>query len=97
MEQQGVQSMAEEKNQLLNNQLDALDRLFDRKTEVVDLHAITYATAQALRTDPLFPLFEETAKALEKVIRAGTLGDQARDQALYATNQLRMTIADLAD
>jgi hypothetical protein len=31
---------------LLNNELDALDRLFDREADVIDIYAITYATAQ---------------------------------------------------
>ena len=34
---------------LLNNVLDALDRLFDRQSSVIDLWALLFATADALR------------------------------------------------
>jgi len=79
---------------LLSNELDALDRLFDRKVEVVDVYATTYATAQALRTDEIFPLFSEAAAALAEILRTDLSPQAAREQALSATNALRVALAE---
>ena len=87
--------MEEIKIQLLNHELDALDRLFDRETSVIDAYAITFATAHALRTDPLFTLLNEAAMALDKIVRAGLSNLAAHEAALDVTNELRIRIAEL--
>jgi hypothetical protein len=56
---------------------------------------LTYATAQALRSDVLFPLFSETAISLSAIARAGLAIEEARERALDATNDLRITLAEL--
>jgi hypothetical protein len=83
------------RSHLLNNALDALDRLFDRQASVIDIYALTYATAQALRSDVLFSLFSETAISLSAIARAGLPTEEARERALDATNALRITLAEL--
>ena len=83
------------RSHLLNNTLDALDRLFDRQASIVDIYALTYATAQALRSDVLFSLFSETAISLRAIARAGLPIEEARERALDATNDLRITLAEL--
>ena len=83
----------DERTALLNNALDALDRLFDRESRVVDVYAITYATARALRTDPLASVFSEAAHGLLAVVRAGAPAEVERERALEVTNDLRISLA----
>ena len=83
-----------ERSTLLNNALDALDRLFDRETDVVDVSAILYATGLAIRPDALSPLFLDAASSLESVLREGVTAEDARESALRSTNSLRIALAE---
>lgn len=78
---------------LLNNLIDALDRLFDGETNVVDVHAIVYATAEALETDELNSHLVQAATALEGVLR-NLNGEAARRRALAVTDPLRIVVAE---
>ena len=78
---------------LLNSALDALDRLFDSESGVIDIHAIIYATSQALTRDPLFSLLDEAAKGLATLVRDALPGRDARERALDITNELRVALA----
>lgn len=80
---------------LISNQLDSLDRLFDGKVQVIDVYAVTFATARALMAEPLFPLLSEAASNLERIVSAGLPSDQQREQALDATDELRIALAEL--
>ncbi len=79
---------------LLDNMLDSLDRLFDRESGVIDVYAIVYASALALREHRLFAVFEEAAESLERVVRAGLPEEAARELALEVTDPLRIALAD---
>lgn len=80
--------------QLLENQLNALDRLFDFKIKVIDLHALTHATAQALVGDPMYSCFDDAARALAAIIGQGLSDDDERERALVETDALRRKLAD---
>jgi hypothetical protein len=82
-------------NLLLGNILDALDRLFDGETSVIDLQALLLATAEALRETPHHGMLEGPAADLLSIVRSGTDMEKQRDQALNATVQLRFYLADL--
>lgn len=78
---------------LLNNTLDALDRLFDAESDVVDICAIVYATACALSGDALLSRFEEAAEGLAILVRSDLPEKEARERALEVTNPLRVALA----
>lgn len=78
---------------LLNNVLDALDRLFDSESGVIDIYAITYASSQALIGDPLFPLLDVAATGLAALVRDALPDMEARARALDITNELRVALA----
>jgi hypothetical protein len=84
----------DQRNVLLGNALDALDRLFDREAGVLDIYAIVYATAQALREDPLFPILDEAAAKLLEFSARGEGQEAARESALQITDSLRGALAE---
>jgi hypothetical protein len=81
--------------QLLENALDALDRLYDRHTSVLDLGALLFATAEALRATRRDSEFERPVAELLAVIRSGVSEDVKRDRALAITDHLRHYLAEL--
>ncbi|HEY9010137.1 MAG TPA: hypothetical protein VIN06_03890 [Devosia sp.] len=80
--------------ELLNNQLDALDRLFDGEAGIADVCALAYATAVALRGDHLVPVLESAANELSALQRKSLSVEDARAAALTATDHLRVTLAE---
>lgn len=86
-----------ERTTLLSNALDALDRLFDRQTEIVDVCAILYATGLATHPDALSSLFRDAVSSLEEVERAGLAAEDARESALHLTQTLRFALAEATD
>src|SRR5262245_57894101 len=80
---------------LLDNALDALDRLFDRKSSVIDVWALLLATGEALRETTHYPKFNRPATALLDVIRSMEPPEVQRDRALEITDELRHYLADL--
>ncbi|MBB6096446.1 hypothetical protein HNQ60_005368 [Povalibacter uvarum] len=87
--------MMDTETALLENAMDALDRLFDSKSEIVDTYLLTYATAQALRESRMFVLFDNASTQLQEILRSGLPKEEARERALDVTNELRIAIADL--
>ena len=85
--------MREVRNQLLNNALDALDRLYDSQSGMIDIYAITYATARALPEDSMFSLLNETATALSELLRCKLTQREAQESALKITGSLRIALA----
>ena len=81
------------RTELLSNQLDALDRLFDGEAGIVDVYALTYATAIALKGDSLAPLFQSAADSLFAIGQRLLWSSLAREDALTATNSLRIALA----
>jgi len=88
--------MDNDRYNLLDNQLDALDRLFDGESEVIDLYAVTFATGLALSGDSLFAYFRAAAKELDAIVRMGLSKLDAREKALDVTNALRVAVAEAA-
>ena len=87
--------MTVSENLMLENVLDALDRLFDGHTSVIDLQALVLATAEALRETPHHGMLEGPAADLLSIVRSGTDMEKQRDHALVATDRLRRYLADL--
>jgi len=87
----------DERTLLLNNALDALDRLFDREATAIDVYAILYATSRALPTDPISPLLNNAAASLLQLLREGLPTQPARDFALKATDTLRIALSESLD
>ncbi len=81
--------------ELLENAMDALDRLFDGHFGAIDLWALFVATRQALRHTSHGPALAEPLADLEAVWRAGGSADVQRDRALYITDPVRHYLAKL--
>ena len=78
---------------LLENALDALDRLFDRDSTTVDVWALLVATSEALRaTQHYSELVKPTAELLT-IIRSNESPEAERDHALEAPDKLRHYLA----
>lgn len=81
--------------QLLENVLDAMDRLFDRHISAIDLWGLLLATAEALRATPHYGALLSPTAQLLAISRSGTDTETERDQALDATDVLRHYLAEL--
>ncbi|MFF4877647.1 MULTISPECIES: hypothetical protein [unclassified Micromonospora] len=79
---------------LLEALLDAFDRLFDRQTTVVDVHALLYATARALADSAFGKDVAAAESALEEIMRSDRGPAEAVEQAIDAVDPLRRRIAD---
>lgn len=86
--------LTRDERELLENTIDALDRLFDSQSEVVDLYALLFATGKAFGSNPLHGVFDPPVHELRKLIQSKESEDQRRDFALIRTNDLRKAIAD---
>lgn len=80
---------------MVSNTLDALDRLFDGVSSVIEVQALLFATGQALRGTPHLPHFEGPATELLAVIRSGESVEEMRERALTVTDELRHYLAEL--
>jgi len=78
---------------LLDNLLDALDRLYDRATTVTDLHALVFATEVALSGTVHTAILTDAAKRLQRILRSGKSVSEERDVALNETDDLRKYLA----
>lgn len=78
---------------LLEHALDALDRLFDRESSVIDLWGLLFATAQALRSTPHFDVLEGATSNLLTIVRSRESTETKRDRALAVTDELRHHLA----
>ena len=85
--------MTKDERILLANTLDALDRVFDRQSKVIDLHAILFATERALGKSHFHLAFGSPTDELGKTIRSEASEDRRRDFALRITDDLRKFIA----
>jgi hypothetical protein len=79
--------------ELLANTLDALDRLYDRKTSVVDLHALILATLHRVEEPEIKLLLGRAAEALREILRQRLPSDQENLLALDKTDELRTNLA----
>ena len=87
--------MKNDEKQLLENLLDALDRLFDRECSVVDLQALIFATSKALAKTEYYTALNEAASGLDKLLRLPI--DDEREKGLEVTNDLRILLAQVLD
>lgn len=89
--------MTDDDKKLLNNVLDGLDRLFDRESQAIDIHALIFATSKALSDTEYFAILNDTANNLEKIVRSRLNANEERNQALKETNDLRIFLAKILD
>jgi len=82
---------------LLENVMDALDRLFDGKSDIIDVQRLLFTTFQALPTSYISELINQTNKDLKIVIQKSKNKDSQREDALNITNELRIKLAELLD
>ncbi len=86
--------MTKDEKALLENLLDSLDRLFDRKSTVIDVYALLFATSKALANTPHYPHIEPLVGNLLTIVRRQGSEEVRRDAALVATDDLRKFLAD---
>ena len=84
--------MTKTEERLLSNALDALDRLSDSESSVIEVHAQLFATTQAMRDTPFAAGLNEACERLAPLCRLRD--DQGREDALVATNNLRIMLAE---
>lgn len=80
---------------LINNMLDALDRLFDCESSVIDTLALLFATSLALRDSPWFDALNQPVSDLRVIVQSNAAPDEKRISALCATDQLRKCLASI--
>src|SRR3569833_181348 len=79
---------------LLQNIADALDRLYDNDSGVIDLYAMLSATWHTLSETTLAPAFEPTIHELKAILQSDEIRDRKRAVAVGATDQLRHAICN---
>lgn len=89
--------MTSDERKLLDNILDGLDRLFDRESKTVDIYALIFATSKALSETEYFAILDSTANNLERILNSKIEAENERDEALEATNDLRIFLAETLD
>ena len=82
-------------SELLENALDALDRLHDWHCGAFDVWALFVATAAALHDTPHRPALEQPLAALHAVIGSRAAEELQRDRALGITDSLRQYLAEV--
>jgi hypothetical protein len=85
--------LSRDHRKLLENNLDGLDRLFDREVAAVDTRALIFATSKAFTGDELSPVFEVAIRELDKIVRSDSTREEKQDLALVVTDELRKLIA----
>ena len=80
---------------LLNNVLDGLDRLFDSQSKAIDIHTLLLATSKDLTESNWIDSFNTVIRQLEYILTLNISEEQIREKALDATNELRISIADV--
>lgn len=85
--------MTKREELLLSNALDALDRLYDGDSLVIDIQSLLLATSEALRGTTHFPHLEGPAVELLAVTRSSGTREEKRDRALDITDDLRHYLA----
>jgi hypothetical protein len=89
----GDSLMSQRETLLLGNALDALDRLFDGQSSVIDVQSIFFATGEALRNTPHHQHFEQSASQLLVIARSRESVAAKRDRALMVTDDFRHYLA----
>jgi hypothetical protein len=80
---------------LLENVLDFLDRLFDRKLTAHEVWTLLFATQEAVRGTDHFAPLEQASQELIKIVRKGGSEMDQQDLALRSTDSLRHYLANV--
>ena len=75
--------------------LDALDRVYDGDTSVVDLHALVATTSVAVADAAWSSELADRAEALAGILRSDGDNHRQRELALEVTHLLRLRLAAL--
>ena len=75
--------------------LDALDRLYDQESRVIDIYALLEASRVALSSSELAEVLSDAAEALGVLIRLGRSEVELNRAALVVTDPLRQSLAAL--
>lgn len=85
--------MSETEKIILENILDSLDRLFDRQAKAIDVQALLFVSAIALKNSHHYQLAARSAEMLSEILRTNSDEEVEREAALSATDVLRQAIA----
>ena len=88
-----VPPLSDAERMLLENTLDAHDRLWDGESSVVDVWALYTATAEALRSTPHFKALEPAVAELAGLMRSDLPATEKRERACWCTYDLRRYLA----
>lgn len=89
--------MTEIENELLENILDGLDRLFDRESRAIDIYTLVFATSNFFSDTEYFSILDKTAKELKKILDLKLNAENERNESLIVTNDLRHFLANILD
>lgn len=84
-----------QEKQMLENLFDALDRLFDKESSVIDLHALLFATSNYSSSTILNLELTQYCSQLSVLIKSGADSETMREKALSITNDLRHKLNEL--
>jgi hypothetical protein len=87
--------MTDTERALLENLLDAFDRLYDRECGVADTEALLQATAIAIAGSAFVPKIEDARSGLSAILRSGASAVDQNLAALAATDALRRDLAEV--
>ncbi len=87
--------MTQNEKFMLENVLDALDRLFDRQSSAIDVWALLFATSEALYATPHYPEFTNPTARLKELLSLSYSPEKERELALLVTDDLRHYLAAL--
>jgi hypothetical protein len=79
----------------VSNALDALDRLYDRECQPIDVWALVEATADAVTPGALADALRTAASELRTLLWTGLTHDEQYTRALAATGELRFLLAHI--
>jgi len=92
-----MENQIESDKALLENVMDALDRLFDGKSNIVDLQALLFATSQALPKSHVCELMNQANEDLKLIIQKVKNKESQKEYALNTTNPLRLKLSEILD
>jgi hypothetical protein len=87
--------MNHSERQLLENLFDALDKLFDQESKVVDVCSLLYATNLAIGEESPVVRLGSYTEDLSELLRSGKPEEILREEALIITNDLRGILNEL--
>lgn len=85
--------LTKEERTLLENVVEATNRLFDLDSTVTGVYSLLVATATAFHESEFAPAFVGPIRRLGELVRSGTPADEKRSSALNALDDLRTCIS----